>query len=426
MLSLEGIEYHQGDEEAAQTREDMIQSLRFRDENEKLCHVSPPYIRLWTELLGSWPSLTNGGCRFLLQCRQWLPVQMRALARAKIQWSDGRVIQSPKESDLVYSRFGLTPEQIGDQSWSEPVPGILRMMRPPGIMAGVVNFDMGMIKSSILGKACSGIGRSQRWCILEWVMLTPENLKKFFIRMLEDEGFRRFYQNLFDLMRLVHMRLFNEKAPVVEPVNKALSGAVLLSLASEERGLETALEQVRKRKERINWLKGLTQDWEMKERTRWREVVPGVLAAKTRTGVKRSWSQSKAKPGQLKQQRKRTRLAKLSTGSGEPQDLSCPAPSQLGLGLPGLESELGALDDSLEEVEVAGIPTGVPTGVPDEAGPVVKPGPAKRMSAASRRSLRDGPRVLTYDEIIEGEDRAEAAFPDELEFQFKIPPEERF
>ena len=57
---------------------------------------------------------------------------------------------------------------------------------------------------------------------------------------------------------------------------------------------------------------------------------------------------------------------------------------------------------------------------------MVKPGPAKRMSAASRRSLRDGPRVLTYDEIIEGEDRAEAAFPDELEFQFKIPPEERF
>ena len=158
MLSLEGIEYHQGDEEAAQTREDMIRSLRFRDENEKLCHVSPPYIRLWTELLGSWPSLTNGGCRFLLQCRQWLPVQMRALARAKIQWSDERIIQSPKESNLVYSRFGSTPEEIGDQTWSEPVPGTLRMMRPPGITAGVVNFYMGMVGAAFRARLVQALG----------------------------------------------------------------------------------------------------------------------------------------------------------------------------------------------------------------------------------------------------------------------------
>ena len=131
MFSLEGIEYHQGDEEAAQTREEMVKSLRFRDERDKLCDISLPYIRLWTEILGSWPSLTSRGCRFLLQCRQWLPVQMRALARAKIQWFDGRIIKFPQEFDLAYSRFGLTPEQIGVQIWSEPVSRDLRMVRPP-------------------------------------------------------------------------------------------------------------------------------------------------------------------------------------------------------------------------------------------------------------------------------------------------------
>ena len=91
---------------------------------------------------------------------------------------------------------------------------------------------------SVVGRACSGTGRSQRWCVLEWVLLSPENLKKFFTRMAEDEGFRRFYQNLFDLLRLAHLRTFNEKAPMVEPVNKALNDAVLLSLAAEEQGLK--------------------------------------------------------------------------------------------------------------------------------------------------------------------------------------------
>ena len=144
LFSLEGIEYHQGDEEIAQTREEMIQTLRFRDENGKLCPSSPPYIRLWTELLGSWPSLTNRGCRFLLQCRQWLPVQMRALARARIQWSDAREIQSPKESDLVSSgdhsrssefRYGIDSEQHPGQGLCRN--GKISAMVDPGV--GYVN-----------------------------------------------------------------------------------------------------------------------------------------------------------------------------------------------------------------------------------------------------------------------------------------------
>ena len=173
-------------------------------------------------------------------------------------------------------------------------------------------------------------------------------------------------------------------------------------------------------------------------------MLPGLLNfSKKKRGekipnldpVKCKWDPEKDElsPGlgelNLKRQRKRTRLVKLNCGGREPQDQSCPAPSQLRLGLPGLESGLGALDDGLEEVEVAGVPTGVPpevpAGVPGEAGPVVKPGSAKRMRAASRRSRKDGPRVLTYDEIIEGDGRTKAAFPDELEFQFEIPPEER-
>ena len=132
-------------------------------------------------------------------------------------------------------------------------------------------------------------------------MLNPENLKKFFIRMAEDERFRRFYQNLFDLLRLSHMRIFNEKAPMIEPVNKALNDAVILSLAAEKKGLEADMAQVRIREERINWLEGLSEDWEMKERTRWRDVVPGVPKTKT----KRSQSQSKTKPGRLKRKKKR-------------------------------------------------------------------------------------------------------------------------
>ena len=127
-------------------------------------------------------------------------------------------------------------------------------------------------------------------------MLNPEFLKKFFVRMQEDVGFRRFYTNLYDLLRLCHLRIFEEKALKIEAVDDALNKAVVLNLEAERMGLEVDEAQVLIRKKRVSWLEGLSTDWEPKERTRWRDVVPGVKT-KLRSGLKQSRSQSKVKPG---------------------------------------------------------------------------------------------------------------------------------
>ena len=83
-MSLEAVEYHPIAEEQAQTRKEMVQSLRFRDSRDKLCEFSPPLIRVWAGLLGDMPSPTSGGCRILLQYREWFLVQMGVIACANI------------------------------------------------------------------------------------------------------------------------------------------------------------------------------------------------------------------------------------------------------------------------------------------------------------------------------------------------------
>ena len=172
-------------------------------------------------------------------------------------------------------------------------------------------------------------------------MLNPELLKKFFIRMTEEEGFRRFYTNLYDLLRLCHLRIFDEKAPVIEAVEESLNKAVVLSLDAEKNGLKADEAQVLIRKRRVSWLEDLTKDWDLKERTRWREVVLGIPKTKLRSGEKRSRSKSKIKPGKLKRMRIRAHIAKAdcATGVGSVGS-SGPAPSQPGLGLPGTGSGL--------------------------------------------------------------------------------------
>ena len=93
LISVEGVEVQEKDARSALTRSQMICALRYKGERSKLSKIPPPWIVLWSRMVGSWPSLTFGGCRFVLQARIWFKEQLRMLQRARIMWKNNLVIQ---------------------------------------------------------------------------------------------------------------------------------------------------------------------------------------------------------------------------------------------------------------------------------------------------------------------------------------------
>ena len=73
-------------------RSQMICALRYRDEHSKLCKIPSLWIVLWSRMVGLWPSVTFGGCKFVLQARLWFKDQLWILQRAKIMWDYNLVI----------------------------------------------------------------------------------------------------------------------------------------------------------------------------------------------------------------------------------------------------------------------------------------------------------------------------------------------
>ena len=69
LKSLEGVELHPDANEKAQTQEELLPALRFRDAINKLDKSPSPYIVIWTKLIRGWPLIVNKGCRFSLQAR---------------------------------------------------------------------------------------------------------------------------------------------------------------------------------------------------------------------------------------------------------------------------------------------------------------------------------------------------------------------
>ena len=296
-----------------------------------------------------------------------------------------------------------------------------RLGEAEGFEDPVVGAGHGEGKEQEIGEKCTRIGRCQRWSLLEWARMNPQDLCKFFERMDKNVGFQQFYGGLYDAMRLCYRRIMDKKAPVVEITEKRLKLAVLQSLEEESEGLRKCEEELRVRRMRVDRLTKLSEDWEYEERTRWREEVP-LPNPKVRSGVKRKKS---SKPGKLK--RLRMRSSKESVGESnaeEPVGLSPSQPSpgssrgRSGFG----ESVSGPLQEDGSE-EVVMLDEEDEVFLEAEEGRTEKVASPKRMSAALRFSRRVVERTPTYDEMIEGS--ARVSLLEEMDLELDVPWEDR-
>ena len=114
----------ENDARSAATRSQMICALRYRDERSKLCKISPPWIGLWSRMVGSWPSVTFGGCRFALQARLWFKDQLRMLQRAKVMWDDDLVIQRMSDEMEFAVTYSIPDIYFADELWISAVRGV--------------------------------------------------------------------------------------------------------------------------------------------------------------------------------------------------------------------------------------------------------------------------------------------------------------
>ena len=129
MKSVEGVEVQEQDARNTLTRSQMICALRYRDEISKLSKIPPPWIVLWSRMIGSWPSLTFGGCRFVLQARIWFKDQLRMLQRAKIKWNDNLVIQRLSDEMEFAVTYSIPDVSFAEELWISKVRQVYSDLR---------------------------------------------------------------------------------------------------------------------------------------------------------------------------------------------------------------------------------------------------------------------------------------------------------
>ena len=75
----------------------------------------------------------------------------------------------------------------------------------------MLEFNPRTVETMTKAKFCSMMGRSQRFAILEWDSINPENISEFLQRKRVDQRFRTYFYGLYDSLRLLYRRIYDAR-----------------------------------------------------------------------------------------------------------------------------------------------------------------------------------------------------------------------
>ena len=136
--------------------------------------------------------------------------------------------------------------------------------RPQTLPGGFLKMNTRFNTPFTISKRCKVVGRSQRDCILEWARLNPEKILSFLDRLADDPKWQITFRGLYDSLRLLYLRLFNEEARVVALMELQLKHRVELMLSEERICLERHEQEFAVRKAHVMYLESVSVESELR------------------------------------------------------------------------------------------------------------------------------------------------------------------
>ena len=288
--SLEGIDVCPEKMREAGSRKGLIRSLRFRMVDGSILSDHPPNrIKIWSRLVGDWPTLTSGGCRFTLQARIKFVSQMEMLRRINYVWRFNLILPEISQEFREYARFGISRSILKRTIWTEEVPESqgFELCRPESLEAPMIELVPETEKCSQIMKFCIQNGRMQKFVLWEWCRMYPNKIVNFLQRMAKDKEYQTYYRPLYDGIRLIFWRTVNQETIKIQFLDEDQDGIIKRQRLRAEAMMEKTRIELEAYTKRAEYLTKVEQSGDRIERSRWREKLPQLPEWKLRRKRKR-------------------------------------------------------------------------------------------------------------------------------------------
>jgi len=288
--SLEGIEVCPEKMREVGSRKGLIKSLRFRMVDGSILSDHPPNrIKIWSKLVGNWPTITSGGCRFTLQARIKFIKQMEMLRRINFVWRFNLVLPVISQEFREYARFGISRAILKRVIWTEEVPESqgFELCRPESLEAPMIELNPETERCAQIMKFCIQNGRMQKFVLWEWCRMYPNQIVNFLQRMARDRDYQTYYRPLYDGIRLIFWRIVNQETIKIQFIEENQEGIIERQRLRAEAMVEKSRAELEAYTKRAEYLRKVEESGDKIERSRWRENLPQLPEWKLRRKRKR-------------------------------------------------------------------------------------------------------------------------------------------
>ena len=132
--------------------------------------------------------------------------------------------------------------------------------------------------------------------------MNPEKISEFFNRMKTNFRFRNYYLSVYDALRILHKRIFDEPSDVAVQSEEHWSSKLEIALEEERGALERCQLEIVVRQSRVSWLEQVQAD-DLGDRYHWRQGLEALPCWKSKTArhaAKMKMARSRSKLGQSK------------------------------------------------------------------------------------------------------------------------------
>ena len=112
--------------------------------------------------------------------------------------------------------------------------------------------------------------------------MNPEKISDFFNRMKTDARFRNYYLTVYDALRILHKRIFDEPPDIIVQSDEHWISKLEIALKEERRALERCQVEIVARQSRVSWLEQVQAD-DLGDRYHWRQGLDPLPRWKSKT-----------------------------------------------------------------------------------------------------------------------------------------------
>ena len=272
----------------ATTRAELTQTIRFWTAHGKKSKVPPSRVLALSACFGGWPSLTNGGCRYLHQARAHFVTQCRLLKESDcLSWVTD--IMPYDVTDEMVEAATYTLSDLQYVSFKDPVMDDIGLSVHADLLPKtIVSRPPQWVTSRNVLAFAKTHKRVAREVFYEWVRmnLSGDSLEQLFERFPRDKHFWTYLRSYYNETRRIYARACGLDAPRnidCDERNRATADA---ALAREKESVDALRHQLSLRVNRMAFFANIKMDSDRHVNSQtFRLQVPEI---KSRTAIKQS------------------------------------------------------------------------------------------------------------------------------------------